>query len=468
LEQQAARRLWAGVGVALACACLVQFFAGIALLGLQADGAYCLRVLLSRQDFACIDPARRAVQALLEAPTLGAVALGVRDLPAAGAIFSLSLQLMPILLTALACALAPSGQRRLMLLPAFAYFAGASSVASIGMNEGPTATAFFWTLFFAMLTVPPRALPLALLVLGALAALFAHEVMALLAPVLVWAAWRRAPCPGAGPGVGPGARVGAARTVFRGLAVWFVIVTITQWVFVVWPHNVANRDGFLTQTLTLKFLAGANGLNVPAVLGLLAACGLVATWRWPRAGLAIAACFAGIALVLTGAALAWDGWFLAPAAQFYARNLPALLSVPLAVLAAATMRRPGMSWPRDGGIGAGGILTTLAAATIGYQLIQIAAWADTIAAFRAALHGPAGLVAWEDAVAATPAPRRAALLRADWGWTMPDLSIVLSGNGDVRRLIANPRGRGWQPWDPRNPAAWPAGTLFRIDLPRAP
>ena len=452
-QQQAARRLRVGVGVALAAACLVQFVAGIALLGLQADGAYCLRVLLSRQGFACIDPARRTVQALLEAPTLGAVALGVRDLPTAGAIFSLSLQLMPILLTALACSLAPSGQRRLMLLPVFAYFAGASSVASIGMNEGPTATAFFWTLFFALLTVPPRAGALALLVLGAAAALFAHEVMALLAPALVWAAWRRA----------RGARTGAARTVFRGLAVWFVIVMIAQWAFVAWPHNVANRDGFLTQTLALKFLASANGVNVPAVLGLLAACGLAATWRWPRAGFAVAVCFAGIALALTGAAMAWDGWFLAPSAQYYARNLPALLSVPLAVLAAATIERPGMSWPR-----AGGILATLAAATLGFQLIQIAAWADSVAAFRAALHGPPALVAWEDAVAATPAPRRAALLRADWGWTMPDLSIVLSEDGHVRRLIANPRGRGWQPWDPSNQAAWPTSALFRVDLPRAP
>jgi hypothetical protein len=442
--------LQAGVAVSLLAACLVQIGAGVALLGLQADGAYCLRVLLTRQDFSCIEPARRTVQMLLEAPTLGAVLLGLRDVHAASVIYSLSLQLMPVALTALACVLAPAGQPRLMLLPVFAYFAGASPVASIGLIEGPTATAFFWAMYFAILSVPERRVPLALLALGAAATLLTHEVMALLAPALAWAAWWRAQ------------RAGSMRFVFRLLAVWFVVVALVQWAFVLWPHNVANRDGFVAQMLGLHFLIAASGFNVPAALGLLSACGLLMVWRVPGAVAAVTLGLAAVAALLLNAAIVAPWWFLVPISQFYARNVPALLSVPLAVLAAAALWRPHMAWPASERI-----LAVLVVATLGYQVLQTMAWAVTMAAFRETLRGPPGLVSWEDAIDAAPLPRRAALLRANWRWTMPDLSIVLAEGGQVRRIVLNPTGHGWQPWDPTKPGDWPTSALFHIDLPPA-
>jgi hypothetical protein len=303
-------------------------------------------------------------------------------------------------------------------------------------------------MLFAVLGAPLRRVPLALLALGAGATLFAHEVMALLAPILAWAAWRRA-------------RVGAARAVFRALALWFCGVAAVQWGWAIWPHNAANRDGFVAQMLGLKFIAAKAGFNVPAVLGLLALCGVLAAWRWPRAAGAIALAFAVMCAGLLAAAIVSSAWFVAPTAQFYARNLSALLSLPLAVLALCAMRRPQMAWPD-----AGPILAVLAVATLGFQTVQTSAWRNSIAAFRGVLRGPPGLVAWEDALDAAPPAQQAALLRVRWGFTMPDLSIVLSEGGDVRRLVRNPRGRVWQPWEPSDPATWPTSALFHLDLPK--
>jgi hypothetical protein len=252
------------------------------------------------------------------------------------------------------------------------------------------------------------------------------------------------------------------RFVFHLLAVWFVVVTLVQWTFVLLPHNVGNRDGFVAQMLGLHFLIAANGFNVPAALGLLAICGLLMVWRVPGAVAAVTLGLAAVAALLLNAAIVAPWWFLVPVSQFYARNVPALLSVPLAVLAAAALWRPHMAWPASGRI-----LAVLVIATLSYQVLQTMAWAVTMAAFRETLRGPPGLVAWEDAIDAAPLPRRPALSRANWGWTMPDLSIVLAEGGQVRRIVLNPIGHGWQPWDPTKPGDWPTSALFHIDLPPA-
>jgi hypothetical protein len=444
-------RARAGIAAALLAAAGVQIWAGLALLGLQADGAYCVRAMLTGPGLACIEPARRVVQIAMEAPALGALLLGLRDLHAVAVIFSLSLQLLPLLLTALACALAPGRQPRLMVLPLIAYFAGSSAVASIGMNEGPSAAAWFWVMFYALLRAPERRGPMTVLAVGAALTLFAHEAMALLSPILAAAAWWR------------GTQAGRARPVFRALAGWFAVVTAVQWCFVVWPHNAANRDGFVRQMLALQFLAGPHWINVPGAVGLCAGGALLAAWRWPRIGGVAASGFAVVCALLLAGTLAWPDTFLSPGSQFFARDMPAILSLPLAAIAMLEWRHARVAWPA-----AGRVIATLAAATLLYQLAQARAWAQGTDAFRMALQGPPGIVAWEDAVAAAPPAQRAALMRMNWGWTMPDLSIMLSEGGDVRRLVRNPKDHGWQPWSPDDRATWPAGALFAIRAPPTP
>jgi hypothetical protein len=112
------------IAAALLAAFVAQVYAGLSLLALYGDGAYCLRAILSSRRFACIEPPRRAIQFLLEFETVAAVRLGIADLGLVDAIYSLSLQLTPLILVCLSCAAVWRAHRGFVLPPVFDYFAG--------------------------------------------------------------------------------------------------------------------------------------------------------------------------------------------------------------------------------------------------------------------------------------------------------------------------------------------------------
>jgi hypothetical protein len=49
-----------------------------------------------------------------------------------------------------------------------------------------------------------------------------------------------------------------------------------------------------------------------------------------------------------------------------------------------------------------------------------------------------------------------------WGWTYPDLSLVLAEQGMVRGIITNPVGQKWQPWNPALPSEYPVSVFWHI------
>ena len=445
------------LGSAVSAALLVQIYSGLGLLALYGDGAYCLRAMLSSRQFACIESPRRATQMLLESETLAAIRLGLTSLDWIEAIFSLSLQLTPLALTCLCFAAVWRADRRFVLFPALAYFAGSSGIASNQFLEGPATAAWFWLLLSLVLFRSSTVSRCLWLILSALPAIAIHEAMVFLAPLLAMAAWSRS-SRGATPGT---------RWLLLALSAWFATVACRQFYYVLSPIHPANRDGFILQMLAFKWLyASGFGLNVPASLGLLACAAVLIIWWKPRLTSVWLGGFLVAALALTAMTFLTPAG-RAPAMQFYARDQPAFLSVPLALIALWLARRP-ERWRTVPVARAGVVLLILALTT---SAVQAAVTADRdryLTALRGVLHDATGVVSWEAMTRALPAADAPLFARMDWGWTWPDLSLLLAEQGLVRAIIANPVGQPWQPWDPSVPSEFPGSAFWHIQWPGAP
>ena len=93
-----AARLKVIAAVLIAAACAVSAAAALQSRGLDADGCYYLLQRIERSQFFEVEPSRRTVQWLQQAPTVAAMSVGA--LPSAAAatvVFSLTLSLLPLL-----------------------------------------------------------------------------------------------------------------------------------------------------------------------------------------------------------------------------------------------------------------------------------------------------------------------------------------------------------------------------------
>jgi hypothetical protein len=439
------------LGLAISVAALVQCYAGLRLLALYGDGAYCLRVILSSRRFSCIEGPREATQILLESTTVAAVRSGLFGLDTIAAIFSLSLQLMPLVLMGLCCAVLWRRERRFALFPALHYFAGSSGIASNQILEGPTTAAYFWLVLSLLLFRSDTAWRCRFLVLAAIPAAASHEEMVFLAPLLTIAAWMRA----------SRCATPTTRRLLHALAVWFLVVAGLQFYFILNPVHLANRNNFIEQMLAFKWLfASEVGINVPAILGLLAGAAILIIWVVPRSTIWSLGGFFVAAVTLSGASL------VTPIArglemQFFARDQPAVISFALAPVGLWLWRYPDR-WRTVPIKPACVVLLILAFATSAVQVVSAMDWVDYVTAFRAVLHDTSGVVAWESMLRTLPSGEAPLFMRMVWGWTNPDLSLLLADHGVVGGMIANPVGQVWQPWDPGVPAAYPHSVFWHF------
>lgn len=429
----------------LLVAALVQAYAGLELLGLRWDGGPFLRDMLSAHTFVFYEQARETSQFILELPVVVGMRFGISNLYWLCAIWSLTLQLAPLILTCASYCVLPTRLKILFVLPAFHYFAGAANVATAGLIEGPTAAAYFWVVFYSLLFASEYWVARIAFLLMALPVLFLHEVMAILGPILVYAAWWR----------GRQATASTWRLFFRGFAIFFLFVTIVQIGFVIFPRSIVNRNGFVAQMLGFQWLlTTARLINVPAALGLCADLTLLASWRLPKQGWWPVGAFAIVTVALLETARRYG-----LADQFYARDIPALILPPLAMSALATLRWPQIA-DRIWRINAGRALAVLAVLAGGTLVIQVASareWAAYIATFQDALRNRTGLIAWENLMKELPRDQAQLLERMNFPFANPDMSLLLAPDRRVQGIVINPRTTRWAGWRPTVPTEWPKG-----------
>ena len=215
----------------LAALALVWIHAAVELRPLFGDGFHYLLRILESEAYWLEAPARRTVELVRQLPVLAALKLGA-GVEALGVVFGLAMLLLPLTLVALCWPALPRGRKHFFAFPLLHYCAGTLGSAFAPINEGATAAAWFWLLFFRLLFAPARGAALAFTGLLAAGTVLLHEGMVLLAPFLGAAALQR--------------RRGepAARFVFVAFAVWFAIVVVVEAVHLIDPARPDNRAAF--------------------------------------------------------------------------------------------------------------------------------------------------------------------------------------------------------------------------------
>ena len=136
-----------------------------------------------------------------------------------------------------------------------------------------------------------------LLALAALPALYLHEAFLFLGPVLALASAWRAGCE----------TEKERRIIYAGLGIWFLLIAGMEIGYIVDAPDPDNRDNFFLVTLSLGFLVdpaggfGHGGVNVPALMGVMAAATAWLAGRAPERASVIVAGFAVLCTSLVAA-----------------------------------------------------------------------------------------------------------------------------------------------------------------------
>ncbi len=417
--------------MALAAILVIQVWAGIALRGLYADGAYYAEQLLLRHAFTIIEPSRWTSQVLIQTPVVVAMWLGADSPHAVALAFSLASNLMPLALTLACLAVLPPADRAYGLFPVLIFLAASMSAAFASVADGPTAAAYAWLLLVLILFGPPTRWRLGGILLLAVGALRLHEAMAFLGPILAIAClWR---CRST---TDPGSRI---ILVLAALLIGASCVIAVH--DLLHPRVPANRAGLIHDVMSLGWLQpGGSEINVMALSGLVGVLALpvIMLPRCPRAFAMSAALLAFVALAALGVATP-----PCPPSAFAARDNACLLTAPAMVLL-LIMRRRGWRMPAASAL----FMAMLALAIAAADGEATAGWLSYTGAMRRALTTGQGVVPWRDALAGLPGPQASALLRYSWPWTTPLMSVWLAPGPVIDTVIANPPGVIWQPFDP--------------------
>jgi hypothetical protein len=442
---------WASLAVGLGLLFAAQVDAGIALRGLYADGVFYVARIYAHGAMAIVEPSRWTAQFIMQMPVAAGMALGLDSPRGVALLFSLSTNLVPLLLTAACFWLLPKGQRWFFLLPVFVFLGGSMGSAFASVADGATAAAYAWVLFFFLRFAPFTGGHAAAILVLSLGVLRLHEAMAYLGPILAATCLRRR-------ALAVGTRYERGLLLVAGLLALSSAVEVG---YIVLPHTPGNRTSFVNDFLSLRwFFATGQGLNVPALLGLLGLAAVaLAFWR-PLRWFALL----GFTIVAAGVSVAVVVGELpaAPAAAFAARNNGALLSLLAMGLCLFLVGHPGR-WQ------ASLACPLLLGATLAFALaiVDFSAtrdWRGYIGAFETALRTERGVVPSAQVVRRLPPAQAEAIARFSWPWTGGLMSLVLAPESKIHTIIASPYTGGWEPMDPNRPGTWPSPFQSRAAL----
>jgi hypothetical protein len=414
---------------------------------LYADGSYHLLWLLARDEAINTDPPRYFANLAVALPALLAVRLGVTD------IGTLSLLLGGTmyghyLLSVLVCFGLTREQPHLMLFPLLSIFAGGVNASFFIVSESHLLVSVFWPLVFLLVRRRHWTWPTLLLaVLLALPTFRAYESMVLFGPALVGLALRRA---------ADGSATLRDRTARLGLTAWFAAGTAIAVLAVLYPRDPADLQRFAQSSLFyVDWRGNLHLMALASMVSLLTVAALIALRRLEGA---LVDLMTALACVLPlAAAVSVVVWpeSLVPLLHYKARVLntyvPLLLAALMLIVQAAPGGMPPGAWQR-----ACFVLLFLATAQLVWNVAAASYWRSYLDVFRGELAAHAGLVAYNDTLLARPVVNGRPVASLNWGWTMPTMSILLAPGGQVRSIVANPKGWiAWEPFDSANPERLP-------------
>jgi hypothetical protein len=454
--QHGGRAFPAMAGLVLAGALVLHSSASLVLRGMFGDSSWWLVDMLSFREFVLDVPARWATSFLQQAPTELALKLGMMDLIGLAMLYSATMELLPLAFVAGCYFLLPKGEKAFFIFPLIFYLAGAEAAAFEPITEGKSATAYFWFLLFLIVFRAKSPVWQMVTLATAIPAVQSDEVMVFLAPVLVFAAARRAAAEA----------TKRSRLIFRFMAAWFGIVTMAQIGFTLFHPYEGGRGAVIASTLAMKFIGTREGVNVPTILGMLAIVMMVVLARLgtptARASMRrlswILVCVFAVTCLAAVIGTAKTSFLFQPSLQAEARYYGGFISLPLAAIFLATHRRRAalVPWTRPAIVAT---LACLALGQFGWHAVGLRYWAEFLDRFGEILASHHGMVSLSEAEGAGLKPM-------SWTWTYPSLSIVLSPNGQVASMIIPPRDVRWQPFDPTDPRRLPQSRWFDTNIYR--
>lgn len=422
---------WIALAISLGAILLMQIWAGLALRGLYADGAYYVEQILLRDSFAVVEHSRSTSQILTQIPAVLLMWLGQDRAHTTALAFSLATNLMPFALTVACLGVLPPADRTYGLFPVLIFLAASMSAAFASVADGPTAAAYCWLLLLLILFGQPNRWRLCGILLLAIGALRLQEAMGFLGPILVFAClWR--------------CRSTMDRNTQIVLALAAALIATGCGIAihdVLHPRIPENRTGLIQDVMSLGWLLPSGGqINVMALAGLAGLLALPVVMLPPYSR---AVAMSGMLLVFVALAAFGVAEPPCPAAAFAARDNACLLTAPAMVLLLISRGR-GWHLPASSAMFLAMLGLTMAtadgAATIG--------WLSYTSAMRTALMTGSGVVPWRDALAKLPPPEALALRRYAWPWNTPLMSVWLTPGPAIGTIIANPSGVRWQPFNP--------------------
>ena len=441
----------------LIAAIFVSLYAALELRILYADGSHVLLQMLEKRGFHFIEPSRFYVEFMYMTPVVIAIKLGVDSIPVLIIFYGITIYLLPLLLTSICYFVLPHDKKSFFIFPLLHYLAGTMSSSFGGLLEGPVAAAYFWLLLYLLLFRFERKVWM-VVVLLALPAVFLHEVMFFLAPLLAAVAgWRASQ---------EQQKAGAMR--FALLAIWFLVIAAVQIYFIINPRDPANRSFFFQNFIHLRWLVKTSGqVNVPALAGLFAilvSAGIAVIERFVERTILekvwwlLVIGFAMVSLSMIAVTFVSEK-FITVRMQFDARNQAAFISFPLALFAVLSTVHPPMTflWKRRQNIG---VIIILAVTVLTWHVVATHRWKIYLNDFRSILSTSQGLITYKQAYGKVPDDRKSNFQNMSWRHTNPTLSFLLSPKGRVTAIIANPDLGLWEPFDPTNPQSLPRGRFF--------
>jgi hypothetical protein len=402
------------------------------------DGVHYFLTILQYGHPRFHESARVLGNIVTQSPVAFGVLLGLRGFTILGWLLGIGVYL-PAPLSLLVCAWSLGPRRwHLMAFPLLSQFAFAMSSSFIIVGEHHLMHSLFWAILFMVLFREQWGWrEISLMTCLAIPALRTYPSMLFLGPILagacVWRARRRT--------VGSG-----AKWSWGGLAGWFSWGTAIALGEILHPRDPANWTSFRQSLGALTRLRPGEA-HLTLFLSL-ACCALVVLLAIPSSLVSrlfpvllgiLALC--GVAVL---AAVLHDSDNLAVLQHYPARIFdsvgPVGLALALIGVQAGLVPLPEGFWRR-----CFAVIAVLAVVQIGWHLAATRAWVLTMAAAREELQTRSGFVPFSKLAAERPALGRG--IWRDMAWAVPEMSIVLAGNGPVRAVIGAP-WEGWQPFDP--------------------
>jgi len=319
------------ISILCVCAVFVAFYAAFSFRGYYADGAYHTLMMMNNGGFFIYEFSRLVATFLHQLPTFLALKIGIKNISVLSFIFSLTLELLPLVLTIFSYFILPKEKKSYFIFPLIYYFFGAQASGFASIAEGATATAYFWVLFNFVLFKKFDDRNAILFLLICLPALLLHQVWLFLGILMVVASyWRLTK-----------ERNKHVRIILSILIVWFVVIIIVQLYFVVYPREIGNRESYITNFLNFTWLTSSNGLNLPAALGFLLFF-IITVWLGTKMlkgnhkrNLEFVLLISAVVCVAVGVGATIggiNGFGFVASTNFNARNHGALISFPLALI----------------------------------------------------------------------------------------------------------------------------------------